>query len=394
MHLFTSSAALVLVSLVLGANGAAPPQSTSYATLLASSAISRGQGNGLSSSGAPVDSYEHGTFQRALTRLYEKTGDKKYLDYIKKGIDALVGSDGSVKAYSLTEYTLDNIKIGDSMVQLAKLTGEAKYKTAATKLRSQLATHPRTPSGGFWHKNIYPNQMWGDGQYMALPFYAAYTSAYQPTNTTAWDDMALQLKLYDSHSLQKSTGLLYHGYDELKKAVWANSVTGASPEVWDRAVGWYSMALVDLLEYWPTSHPGRATVLSLYRSLVPALVAAADPTTHAWWLVMSQPGRAQNYIESSGSAMFVYSILRGLRLGYITDVNGQYKNAAVAAYKYLLNTFVVSASGGLADFKGTVSVGSLSGAGDYSYYVSQTIVTNDLKGVAAFVLASVEYESL
>jgi len=365
-----------------------------YSEWLASSAMARGQGNGLDSTGAPIDSYEHGAFQRGLTHLYEKTGNKSYLDYIQLGLNNVITSNGTVLTYKESDYSLDNIRIGESIVQFAALTGEAKYKTAADTLRKQLETHPRNKAGGFWHKLRYPYEMWGDGQYMGLPFYAAYTSQYQPTNQSAWADIALQINLYHTNCRQNGTNLTFHGYDESKTAVWANNITGASPEVWDRAMGWYSMALVDLLDYIPSSHPGYATILSAYQELAPALVRAVDPASHAWWLVISEPGRAKNYIESSGSSMFVYSILKGLRKGYIEDSDSVgYFTAAQSAYQYITKTFVQDAGNGLANFTGTVIVGSLDGAGDFNYYVSQAVDTNDLKGIAAFVLASVEYEN-
>jgi rhamnogalacturonyl hydrolase YesR len=197
---------------------------------------------------------------------------------------------------------------------------------------------------------------------MADNFYATYTAKYNPTNTTAWSvcaqsttsqllthnsnraDIVKQYTLAEQHLRNNTTGLLYHGYDASGTASWAAAGTGHSPEVWDRALGWYAMSLVDILEWIPKSNPGRATILSYLERLAPALKKAADPSTGAWWLVMSQPGKAGNYIESSGSAMFVYALLKGIRLGFLDKAT--YFPVAEKAYKYIVDTFVVKESNG------------------------------------------------
>lgn len=173
-------------------------------------------------------------------------------------------------------------------------------------------------------------------------------------NPVPLDDILLQFTLMHTHALQSSTGLLFHGYDYSKVAVWANPTTGASPEVWDRALGWWSMALVDILDYFPKSHPGYSTILGYYKQLAPALKNAVDPSTGAWWLVMSKPGKKGNYIESSAGAMFVYALLKGVRLGYID--NATYKTTAVTAYKYLTSAFTVVETDGTLGWLGTVQV--------------------------------------
>ncbi|TDL21935.1 glycosyl hydrolase, partial [Rickenella mellea] len=377
--------ASVLFAVASVAEGTQP-----ISTWLADSAISRGQGHGLAGS-KPKISYEHGTFQRALTALYNATGNATYFNYIQSGIDNIISANGTVGGgYKLTNYILDDLKVGQSLIQLYAATNDSKYKAAADTFRLQIDSHPRNKAGGFWHKKTYPNEMWGDGQYMLNPFYAAYTATFQSTNTSAWSDIALQFNLFEQNARQNTTGLLYHGYDESKKAVWADNTTGHSPCVWDRAMGWFSMALVDVLDYFPQTHPGRAQLIGYLQSLAPALKAAADPKTGAWWLVISSPGRAGNYFESSGAAMYVFSLLKGIRKGYLDKTT--FFPVAEKAYQYLNSTFIRKATNGTLLWEGTVIVGSLDGNGTFEYYISQSVDENDLKGISPMVLASVEYE--
>jgi rhamnogalacturonyl hydrolase YesR len=196
------------------------------------------------------------------------------------------------------------------------------------------------------------------------PFYAEYTALFAPTNTTAWSDILLQFTDLQLHALNLTSGLLDHGYDASHVAVWADPITGASPHVWDRALGWYTMALLDVLDYFPSSNVGYNIILAYFQALMPAVVNAADPATGGWWLVMDQPGRDENYIESSGTAMFVYSLLKGVRMGYLSK-SGGFVEAAERAYEYMLEEFVVEKDDGTLDWEGTVEVGSLKGTGDY-----------------------------
>ncbi|KAF9465919.1 glycoside hydrolase family 105 protein [Collybia nuda] len=376
----------------------ARPQS--YAVWAADSAIKRGQGNGLSSAGTPSASYEHGELQWGLRQLYERTGNKTYYDYIVTGASRIVTDAGVVQGgYKLADYSLDPVRTGPTFLYLYSQTQQTKWKTAATTYRNQLNGQPRTGEGQFWHKLRYFNQGWLDGIYMGDVFYAQYTKDFQPTNTTAWDDIAMQYTLIYKNTLQaagapNNIGLLYHGYDYSHTAVWASTDRGHSPEIWDRALGWYTMALVDVLEIFPTTNSGYKSILSILQALAPKIRDAADPTTGVWWLVMTQPGRAKNYFESSGSAMFVYSLLKGVRLGYIKDTDGSIVKAAKKAYNYMVANWVITNTDGTMNWINTVEVGSLSGNGTYDYYVSVGTVLNDLKGLAAFLLASLEYERL
>ncbi|TFK90641.1 glycoside hydrolase family 105 protein [Polyporus arcularius HHB13444] len=388
---------LLVVSLAARGLAATAALPASYAIWAADSAISRGQGNGLNASGAPLVSYEHGELQWALRLLYEKTGNKTYFDYIQQGVDRVVTSNGTViGGYGFTtDYQLDPIRTGPTFLYLYNVTGQQKYKTAADKYRQQLETHPRTTQGQFWHKLRYPNQGWLDGIYMGDVFYAQYTHDFQPSNTSAWNDIQAQFTLMYQNTLQNATSpphLLYHGYDHSHTASWASPDRGHSPEVWDRALGWYMMALVDTLDIFPTSHPGHDALLSILRTLAPRVRDAADPSSGAWWLVITQPGRTGNYFESSGTAMFVYALLKGVRRGYLHD-DGVVA-AAKKAYRYMTNNWVVANADGTMNWLNTVQVGSLDGNGTFEYYTSVPTDVNDLKGLAAFALSSIEYERL
>ncbi|TFK97682.1 glycoside hydrolase family 105 protein [Pterulicium gracile] len=396
---------LQLVSLAVALGGFLPQvalaRPKSYGVWAADSIISRGQGHGLDNNNAPRVSYEHGEFQWALRLLYEKTGNKTYFDYIRTGVDNIVQEDGSVLAYTIPYASLDPLRAGPSFMYLYEKTGAAKYKKAADLFRSQLNVQPRTPEGQFWHRSTYPNQGWLDGIYMADVFYARYTLAYQPTNATAWADVAKQFHLQWAHTLQYPnatdagiTQLLYHGYDSERTAVWALPDRGRAPHIWLRAVGWYAMALVDTLELFPRSHPDYAKLLAYAKFMFPKIRDAADKGSGVWWHIMTEPGRAGNYFESSGAAMFVYASLKAVRLGYVSDADGSIVKGMKKAYGYATSNWVTPLANGTMDWEMTVNVGSLGSNGTYEYYIAQPIALNDLKGAAAFVLASLEYERL
>ncbi|KAL7275922.1 hypothetical protein RUND412_001114 [Rhizina undulata] len=361
-----------------------------YSTWMADSVIARDTPLGLDSSGAAYTTYEHGVMERALEYVYNKTGNVTYYNYMKQGVDNIIDSSGNLLDYDLDYYTLDDVRLGPEFLYLYQETGEAKYKAAADTLRLQLASQPRNNEGGFWHRSTYPYQMWLDGIYMASPFYAQYTSIFQPTNTTAFDDIVKQFTLIETYTRNATSGLLHHGYDESKAAVWADPVTGSSPEVWDRALGWYLLALVDVLDYLPASHSGITALKGYFTRAVAAVKNAVDSSSGGWWLVMSQPGRTGNYIESSGTAMFTAAMLKGIRKGYISK--SDYFSTAEKAYNLMIDTFAVEDSDGVLDWEGTVQVGSLGSNGTFEYYISVAIRENDLKGIGPFILASAEYE--
>ncbi|KAF8848156.1 putative unsaturated glucuronyl hydrolase [Acephala macrosclerotiorum] len=362
---------LALLSADSTAAVAAVCPSPLYSVQGANTIVSRDYAQGLRN-GEPFITYEHGVAWRALEMVYNATQNASYVEHIRSGVDNIVTAEGGLEDYNLTYYTLDDIRIGETLIYLNRETGESKYKPAADLLRSQLDTNPRNTQGGFWHCSTYPNQMWLDGLYMASPFYAHHTAVYDPFNTTAFDDIVKQFTLTHTNCVNSNTsqtGLLKHGYDESYTAVWADAATGASPECWDRALGWYVLAIVDVLDYLPSSHPGVGTLKTILDETMAGIKNAVDADSGLWWLVMSQPGRSGNYIESSGSAMFIYAMLKGIRMGYLDSAT--YLSTATSAYEKLIEKFVsVNETDGGLDWKGTVSVGSLSGKGDFDVSVS------------------------
>ncbi|MBD2715230.1 glycoside hydrolase family 88 protein [Microvirga sp. STR05] len=336
--------------------------------------------------------YEQGLMLKALERVWQRTGDARYFTYIQKDLDQFVQKDGTIRTYKLEDYNLDNLTTGHVLLTLGQMSvpQAEKYQKAAQLLRKQLDGQPRTNAGGFWHKKIYTNQMWLDGLYMAEPFYAEYSQVFnQPAG---FDDVAKQFALIEKNLVDPKTGLLYHGYDESREQQWANKTTGQSPNFWDRGMGWYAMALVDVLDYFPQNHPQRPMLVKAAQRLAPVLAKYQDAKTGTWSLVVDQASRKGNYAEASGSSMFVYFLQKGARMGYLDK---KYADVARKGYDGLLKTFVAEESGALA-FNGTVSVGGLGGKpyrdGSFEYYLSEPLRKNDLKGVGPFILASIEME--
>jgi len=334
--------------------------------------------------------YDQGVVLKGIEGVWNKTGDGDYFRYIQHSMNFFVDKDGNIRTYKQDEFNIDNVNNGRILLLLYKVTNEEKYWKAATLLRDQLRSHPRTSEGGFWHKKIYPYQMWLDGLYMGEPFYAEY-AAYAHDDT-AFNDIARQFVLMEKHSRDAKTGLLYHGWDESKQQKWADPVTGCSPNFWARAMGWYGMALVDALDYFPSNHPQRKELISILNRFAVAIEKVQDPKTGLWWDILNMAGKEKNYPEASASSMFVYTLAKGVRLGYL---QGSYLSAAKKGYNGIVKTFVKS-EGGQTNLYGTVSVSGLGGNpyrdGSYAYYVSEKVVKNDPKGMGAFILASNEME--
>jgi len=335
--------------------------------------------------------YENGVMHKAIEQVWLKTGDSKYYDYIKRDIDQLVSAEGNIKTYSIQEYNLDQINPGRTFFSLYRATGNDRYKKAAYLLREQLRGQPRTSEGGFWHKKIYPYQMWLDGIYMALPFYAEFGKIFG--EPAAFDDVAFQIIVIEKHTRDPKTGLLYHAWNESKQQRWADPETGCSPHVWGRAMGWYAMAIVDVLDHFPQNHPKRNDMLAIFERVTVALAKVQDQSTGLWYQVLDQGNRAGNYLEASGSCMFVYSIAKAVRLGYLAKT---YLDMARKGYQGILDNLIRVDDQGLVNLEQICGVAGLGGNpyrdGSYEYYVSEKTVTNDYKGVGSFILASLETE--
>jgi len=343
-------------------------------------------------SGKPARwTYDFGLVLKGIERTWYRTGDGRYFNHIKQGLDHFVNADGTIRTYQIQEYNIDNILLGRNLLLLYKVTGEDKYRKAAALLREQLRTHPRTSEGGFWHKKIYPSQMWLDGLYMGEPFYAEYAATFHEDG--AFDDIAKQFILMELHARDAKTGLLYHGWDESKKQRWADPATGRSPNFWARAMGWYAMALVDTLEYFPRDHPQRAALLAILRRLAVAIENYQEAKSGLWYDVVDKGTAKGNYLEASAACMFVYALARAVHQGYLP---AWYSKVAARGYRGITSHFIETQSDGQVNLTGTVSVSGLGGNpyrdGSYAYYMREKVVTNDPKGVGAFLLASNEME--
>ncbi|MBL7006383.1 MAG: glycoside hydrolase family 88 protein [Spirochaetia bacterium] len=339
--------------------------------------------------------YEHGLFLMGALQLAERLGDQAGINRVKDYYDVLVDPEGHIKTYCEEEYNLDQIHPGRNLFTLYDLFGDEKYLRAINFLVQQLRHHPRTKGGSFWHKKIYPWQVWLDGLYMAGPFIAQNAKhSGAAADCEAYTDIILQLLEIERHARDPETGLLYHAWDESRLQLWADPHTGCSPHLWGRAMGWYCMALVDILEYLPVELPGRADIVSVVRRTARSIMAYQDAETGLWYQVLDQKGRSGNYLESSSSAMFSYFLHKAYRLGY--DTSEELEKAAVRGYRGLVQYKLQYDSNGNLHLTGTCSVAGLGGNpyrdGSYNYYINEPVVSDDFKGVGAFILASLELD--
>ncbi|MGA2849207.1 MAG: glycoside hydrolase family 88 protein [Terracidiphilus sp.] len=336
--------------------------------------------------------YELGTLLEGMDAVWQRTADARYFRYIKDAVDQFVGPDGSIPTWKENEFQLDSLLLGRQLLLLSSATHDPRYAKAATSLYGQLVHQPRTASGGFWHKQRYPNQMWLDGLYMAEPFYAEYASTFG--HPDAFIDITHQFVLLDEHARDAKTGLLYHGWDESKEQRWADRKTGVSSQFWGRAMGWVMMALVDTIGYYRVTDPQRQQLIAQFRRDAAAVLRYQDGTTGLWYQVLDKGSIEGNYLEASASCMFVYSLAKGVRLGYLP---ADYASSAERGYKGVLSHFMKTGTEDSVSLTGTVKVGGLGGDpyrdGSYGYYISEKTIADDPKGIGAFLLASVEMEN-
>ncbi|MCG2783861.1 MAG: glycoside hydrolase family 88 protein [Anaerolineae bacterium] len=333
--------------------------------------------------------YEHGLVVQAIAAI----GESRFQDVDQARVDRFVTADGEIRTYRVGEFNLDQINPGKLLFSVYRRSGDERYAAAIRLLRKQMREQPRTPSGGYWHKQIYPNQMWLDGVYMAEPFQAE--CAFTFNEPELFDEITRQFILMENHTRDPQTGLLYHGWDESKAQKWANPATGCSPHFWGRAIGWYVMALVDVLDFLPTEHPQRPTLLDILSRLAAALVRFQDSASGLWYQIIDQPQRPGNYRESSASAMLAYGFAKAVRQGWLAT---EYLSAARRAYRGLLENMIRVDARGLVSLEGTCSVAGLGGDpyrdGSFNYYINEPIVANDFKGVGPFILAALEMEKV
>jgi unsaturated rhamnogalacturonyl hydrolase len=336
---------------------------------------------------SPGWSYDVAFLGMAIDKL-GKT-DPKYSKYMSDWVNWFVNPDGSVTDYDVNEYNLDRIFPANDLLTLYQRGKKDNYRIALESFITQLKTHPKTNSGGYWHKKIYPWQMWLDGIFMASPFMVRYAKEF---NQPQWNDVAaFQVKEIYKRTLYPATGLLAHAWDESHSQRWCDPATGQSHYPWGRSMGWYVMAIEDILEYLPSNHPDRDSLIIILNRTCEALLKVADPETGLWWQVLDQGGREGNYLEASCSAMFTYAFARGAHKGYIGK---EYLGIAEKCFDSIIKEFVKTDENGLLTITGICAVGGLGGNpyrdGSYEYYINERKQDNDPKGVAPFILAAIE----
>jgi unsaturated rhamnogalacturonyl hydrolase len=409
--------ALFSVACVFGESTAAAPQTFSGATplewsvRLADSEMAR-RGDSLvwKPGGKAKWDYAAGLFTLSLLKLNDKIPTPRYVEFTEQAIGSFVASNRmkgyssenfQIQTYNPKEYQLDALNSGRTLLALWQTVtnpDQPQLFYGCAKLMEQIESQPRTPDGGFWHKQRYTNQMWLDGIYMAEPFCAAMGRFMMNRNGT-YDEVAKQIRLVDEHTYDAKTGLNYHGWDAAKIQPWANPQTGCSSNFWGRADGWYAMALVDVLDYFPTNHPARPQIIATFQKACAGIVKWQDPQTGLWWQVMDQGGRKGNYLEATASSMFVYALAKGVNRGYLPRADAA---AAEKGYDGIVKNLIKDDGGGKWSLTQCCSVAGLGVAsaagrsrdGSFDYYVSEPVVKNDLKGVGPFILAGIELQQL
>lgn len=338
----------------------------------------------------PKWDYKMGFVLSGFEKLNQKTNDKKYLNYIKEYVDGMIDSTGNIKKYDIKEYNIDYLNPGKLLFNLYEITKDSRYLQIIGKLRNQLETQPRTASGGFWHKQIYPNQMWIDGLYMAEPFYTQFTVKYEKGKSL--DDIARQFELVHNHIVDKKTGLVYHAWDESKEIAWADKQTGTSPTIWGRGIGWYMVALVETLDYFPKSHP-KYKVLVEYLNQISKNVNQYKSESGLWYQVADKPELFGNYVEPSASGMIIYAFAKGANKGYLA---GSYKSTAKKSFDSFVKEFVKVDKKGEVNILNVSSNVGLGGKpfrdGTNQYYLTAKPKENGAIGIGAFLLATIELE--
>lgn len=342
--------------------------------------------------------YTTGLFTLSLLKLDEQVNNPDYVKFAENTISSFITSDGKIHGYKFEDYSLDNVDAGRTVLDLWQITHDERYQKAAALLRKQLDAGPRTSDGGFWHKQRYPHQMWLDGLYMGEPFYAEYARLFNGP-VSDYDDIAKQIRLVAAHTYDPVTGLFYHAWDESKEQPWGNKETGTSSNFWGRAIGWYAMAMVDVLDFFPANHPARPEIIATFQKLCAGVAKYQDPKTGLWYQVLDQGDRKGNYLEATASSMFVYAMAKGINHGYLPR---DYMPVVAKGYRGIIENLVKNDGDGQWSLTRCCSVAGLGGTisnghardGSFDYYVSEPIVNNDLKGIGPFILAGIEVQQL
>ena len=332
--------------------------------------------------------YIDGCMITSLLNLYKITGDKKYLEFSDNFIDYYVFDDGSIRGFKKDTYNIDNINEGRVLFDLYKYTGKEKYRLAIETLYDQLKDHPRTKEGNFFHKAIYNNQIWLDGLYMGQPFYTLYAKHYDESKI---DDIISQFNNVFSIMFDKEKELYYHGYDSSRVAFWCDKETGLSKNFWLRSIGWYTVALIDVYDFLEDDSR-KEQIAYIFQRTIKGVLRYLDKDANMFYQVVDQVGRDGNYLETSGSAMIAYAILKGVRLSVL---NKELLETGLKIFQGICDKYLSEENGelnlgGICLVAGLGPENNLRRDGSYEYYISEPIVNNDAKGVGPLIMAYTE----
>ncbi len=341
--------------------------------------------------------YTVGIELEAMLDTYLRYGDERVASYVQEYGPQMIAADGTVTGYKPADYTLDGIRPGRFILRANDYWPQEGYLQALETMMVQLDNHPRTNAGVWWHKNTYPWQVWLDGIYMGLPFYVMAAPLLRSEKATAYyDDAVNQIVTTEAVTYDAATRLWKHGWDETRSIFWADPTTGLSQHTWGRALGWYAMGIVEVLDALPEDYNRRGELIAVFRKVMQSVVDYQDEASGVWYDVMDVVD-SRNYLESTCSSMFTYCLLKGVRLGYL---EASYMAKALKAYRGVVKQFIVDNGDGTISITKCCSVSGLGPAtnrkrdGSFSYYMSEDIRNNDAKGIAPFIWASLEMEQM
>ena len=339
----------------------------------------------------PVWNYIDGCMMTSLIEMYKTTNDKKYIDFVIKFVDYYVFDDGTIRGYEVEKYSTDDVCESRILFDLYDITKNEKYSKAIELAYSQVKTHPRTKEGNFWHKKIYPNQIWLDGLYMMQPFYTRYQTL---RNKKDYADIINQFKNVRALMFDEDKKLYYHGYDSSREMFWADPKTGLSKNFWLRSIGWFTVGLVDVLDFMDEQmYDEYNTIKVLLKEVIDGILQYQDQESKMFWQVPNYPNREGNYLETSGSSMIAYAILKGVRLEVLPE---RYQKIGLDIFNGICNKYLSVKPDGDLNLGGICLVAGLGPAnnlrrdGSYEYYISEPIVENDAKGVGPLIMAYTE----
>lgn len=359
-----------------------------WALDLANAVMSRNDSLAIYNNPASVKwTYDLGMLGQAIEKV--NSSDSRYFNYNKNFIDLFVNENGSISTYKSTDFNLDDFCPAKSLLDLYQKTGDEKYSRAIDTIMLQLKNQPRTSNGGYCHKRIYDHQIWLNSSYMLEPFLAQYAHDF---NQPQWyDTICFQLINTYNLTVDSNDGLMVHAWDETRKQNWADPVTGKSPNKWGRGMGYYAMALVDVLAYLPKDHPERKELETMLKDISKSLLKVRDKSTGLWFQILDKGDKEYNYIESSCSAMFIYAFAKGVNLGILPE---KYKEIASESFLNLAKNCVktdVDQLPTLTHISGPAGLGiKVLRDGSFEYYINQQQIDNDPKGVAPLIMAAVE----